>query len=279
MQESVYKAHDRATIAEHKNINWKKASRPVCRNEIKRVALITGASGAIGVSVARFLAKSVEVLYLGYRKNFESVEQLASTLDREMGVRAHPLPLDLLDRQAGRQAVEQILSERGRLDILVHCAGVARDTLLIQTKEADFADALEVHVSALFRLLQASLPAMRRQGYGRIVAFTSYAGVNGRAGQSAYSASKAALIGLVKAAALEEIEHGITINAIAPSVTDSAMIAQLTEAQQVKLLQQIPLGRTQSPAEAAALVEWLVAEGAASISGQVLTPDNRTHRW
>ncbi|PWK16193.1 SDR family NAD(P)-dependent oxidoreductase [Tumebacillus permanentifrigoris] len=254
---------------------------PSCTAQLRtrRVALITGASGAIGAAIAEQLARRGDDVWLAYHRNGEKAERLAQHLQATYETSATALPLNLLDRPAMHQALARILTAHGRLDILIHCAGVTRDKLLIQTGASDFDDSLELHVTALYRLLQACLPSMRAHHYGRIVALTSYAALHGRTGQSAYAASKAALIGLVKAAALEEIAHGITVNAVAPSVTASAMTDALTDSEQARLLHQIPLGRMQTPAEAAALVEWLTSEPAGTVSGQVLAADNRTHRW
>ncbi|KEO84059.1 SDR family oxidoreductase [Tumebacillus flagellatus] len=245
----------------------------------KRIALVTGASGAIGGAVAELLAQRGEDVYLGYRSQRESAEARAAYLRETYAVQAVALPLELLDRESIRRAVQQIHEQSGRLDILVHSAGVARDKLLIQTQERDFDESLEIHTASLFRLLQACLPVMRSHRYGRIVAFTSYAALHGRAGQSAYAASKAALIGLIKAAALEEIPHGITLNAVAPSVTESAMTDALSNSERARLLAAIPIGRMQTSAEAARLAVWLTSQEASSISGQVLEADTRMHRW
>ncbi|MBL0385509.1 SDR family oxidoreductase [Tumebacillus sp. ITR2] len=245
----------------------------------RRVALITGASGAIGGAVAERLAQRGEDVFLAYRSHRELAEQRAAYLRETYAIQAEALPLDLLDRDATHLAVRRILDSRGRLDILVHCAGMARDKLLIQTKDSDFDESLHLHTTAMFRLLQACLPTMRNHRFGRIVALTSYAALHGRAGQSAYAASKAALIGLVKSAALEELPYGITINAVAPSVTESAMTNALTDSEQASLLAQIPLQRMQTPEEASALVEWLTTDSAATLSGQVFAADNRMYRW
>lgn len=244
-----------------------------------RVAWVTGGSGAIGGAVAEQLAaRGVRVL-LGYCSNRELAFSKAEHLQRTYGIEVVPIQSDLTNRHSIHAAMGEIVERTQRLDILVHAAGSTRDKLLLQMREADFAECLDVNVTSGFHLLQAVIPTMQRQCYGRIVMITSYAGIQGRAGQAAYSASKAALIGLVKSAALEMIEHGITINAVAPSVIESAMTNALTDTERERLQAAIPLGRMQTPDETAGLIDWLTGEQAGAISGQVLMADTRRYRW
>jgi len=244
-----------------------------------RVALITGGSGAIGGATAERLAARGDDLIIAYKSNRERAEDYAKYIADTYAVQTISLPLDVTDRASVQQAVQTVSESWKRLDILVHCAGVTRDKLLVQMREQDFAEAIEVNVTGAFRLMQATLPIMRRAGYGRIVTVTSYAGIQGRSGQSAYAAGKAALIGLTKTVALEEIGYGITANAVAPSVTESAMTEALSAAERERLVASIPLGRMQTPHEAANIIEWLTSEGAGTVSGQVFMADSRTYGW
>lgn len=239
----------------------------------RRVALIIGGSGAIGGAVAERLAERGIEVYIGYFSHENEARALAERLQ------ARPLFINTADKISIRHAVETVLAQSGRLDILVHAAGITGDRMMSKLTSDDFGRVLDVNVTSAFHLLQAALPAMRAQGYGRIVHVTSYAALHGRTGQTAYAASKAALIGLTKAAALEEIGHGITINAYAPSVTESAMTGGLTEEARHRLMQAIPLGRMQTPEEAAALIAWLTAEEAGTVSGQVFSGDTRQNGW
>jgi len=202
---------------------------------------------------------------------------LAGRLTERCGIEAWAVELDVRDRTGVERAVQSVLERHGRLDLLVYCTGVALDRMLPNLEPEAFTLSLDVNVSGAFRLLQAVLPVMRRQRYGRIVHVTSYAGIQGRAGQSAYAAAKAALIGLTKSAALEEIASGITVNAYAPSVTESPMTGSLSPAARERLLAQIPLGRMQTPREAAAGILWLLSEEAGSVTGQVLIGDSRIY--
>lgn len=240
---------------------------------LRRVALITGGSGAIGGAVAERLAERGMDVYIGYFSNEKKARALAERLQ------AAPLFLNTADKMSIRQAIESMLAQSGRLDVLVHAAGITGDRMMSKLTADEFAQVLDVNVTSAFHLLQAVLPAMRTQGYGRIVHITSYAALHGRTGQTAYAASKAALIGLTKAAAMEEIGHGITVNAYAPSVTESAMTDGLPEEARHRLLQAIPLGRMQTAGEAAALIAWLTAEEAGTVSGQVFSGDTRQNGW
>ncbi|TCP57830.1 3-oxoacyl-[acyl-carrier protein] reductase [Tumebacillus sp. BK434] len=247
--------------------------------DLRRVALIAGGSGAIGGAVAGMLAARGDIVAVGYRSEREAAVARAGQLQAEHGIPALAVPLDVRDRASIDAAVQVLLEQHGRVDILVNAAGITGDRMLSKLTAADFDDVLQVNLKGAFLLMQAVLPAMRRGQYGRIVNITSYAGIQGRIGQTAYAASKAALIGLTKTAALEEIAHGITINAVAPSVTESKLTAQLAAEATARLLQKIPLGRMQTPEEAAGLIAWLTAEGAGTISGQVFTGDNRQYGW
>lgn len=244
-----------------------------------RVALITGGSGAIGGAVAERLAARGDHVIITYRSNRAGAEDYAKYLQDTYAVGTESLPLDVTQQESVQRAVQTVVGAWKRLDILVHCAGVTQDKLLVQMREQDFAAAIDVNVTGAFRLIQATLPIMRQVGYGRIVTVTSYAGIQGRSGQAAYGASKAALIGLTKTVALEEIGHGITANSVAPSVTESAMTERLTASQRERLLADIPLGRMQTPDEAAGIIDWLTSEGAGTVSGQVFMADSRTYGW
>lgn len=244
-----------------------------------RVAWVTGGSGAIGGAVAeQFAARGVRVM-LGYGSNRDLAVAQAEHLKSTYGTEVQHIHSDIRDRLSIHEATNEILKRTQRIDILVHAAGITRDKLMLHMREADFTECLDVNVTSGFHLLQAVLPTMQQQHYGRIVMITSYAGVHGRAGQAAYAASKAALIGLTKSTALEMIEHGITINAVAPSVIQSAMTDSLTDAERMRLLEAIPLGRMQSPDETARLIDWLTSEQSGTISGQLFTVDTRPSGW
>ncbi|ARU60438.1 hypothetical protein CBW65_04655 [Tumebacillus avium] len=247
--------------------------------QTRRVALIAGGSGAIGSAVAEQLAARGDIAVIGYVSAPEAAFAKAEELQAKYGVPAHAVALDVRDRAALDAAVRMLLEKYGRLDVLVNAAGITRDRMLSKLTGEDFDEVSAVNLKGAFSLMQAILPAMRQQSYGRIVHITSYAGIHGRIEQSAYAATKAALIGLTKAAALEELPYGITVNAVAPSVTESKMTAQLTAEATERLLQKIPLGRMQTPEEAAGLITWLTSEGAGTISGQVFAGDNRQYGW
>jgi 3-oxoacyl-[acyl-carrier protein] reductase len=249
------------------------------REEGRRVALIAGGAGAIGRATAERLARRGVDVAIGYWEGRERAQVHAARLQDSFDVTARPVRLDASDPASIREAVAEAASWSGRLDILVYASGIARDKGLVRLSEAEFDEVMEVNLSGAFRLIREVLPLMRARRYGRIVTVTSYAGMQGRAGQAAYAASKAALIGLTKTVALEEIGQGITANAVAPSVTVSPMTEGLKEAERERLLEAIPLGRMQTPEEAAALIDWLASEEAATVSGQVFQADSRRYGW
>jgi 3-oxoacyl-[acyl-carrier protein] reductase len=229
--------------------------------------------------VAERLARRGDHVVIGYHSRGEKAREYAKRLHETYDIQTHCVRLDMTDKDSIKQTVDRIERDFSRLDILVHAAGVTRDKLLVGMKASDFDEVIDVHLKGAFLLLQAVVPLMRQRGYGRIVNVTSYAGIRGRSGQAAYGAAKAALIGLTKTVALEEIAYGITANCVAPSVTESAMTEHLSIKEREQLVAAITLGRMQTPEEAAGMIEWLTSEGAGTISGQVLMADTRTYGW
>jgi 3-oxoacyl-[acyl-carrier protein] reductase len=165
--------------------------------------------------------------------------------------------------------VDEAVNRFGRLDVLVNNAGITRDTLLIRMKDDDWDEVLDTNLTGAFYLMRAAAKVMMKQRQGAIVNITSISGVYGNAGQVNYSASKAGLIGMTKAAAKELASRNITVNAIAPGLIATDMTENLDEE---KLLAHIPLGRMGKPEEVAQAVCFLVTSGH-YITGQVLQVD------
>ena len=228
-------------------------------------ALVTGASGGIGGSIARALhGRGASVGLSGTRK--DALEALAG----DLGGRCHILPADLGDPEAVDGLVGKAEAAMGGLDILVNNAGLTRDGLVLRMKDDDWALVQRVNLEAAFRLSRAALRGMMKQRFGRIISITSVVGVTGNAGQVNYAASKAGLIGMTKALAQEVAARGITANCVAPGFIESAMTDALNEKQRDAILATIPAGRLGTGDEVASAVVYLASDEAAYMTGQTL---------
>ncbi len=231
-----------------------------------KCALVTGASGGIGASIAKALhAQGATVALSGTR--VEALEKVAAELG---GERVKVTPGNLSDAAATEQLIKDAESAMGQIDILVNNAGLTRDQLAMRMKDEDWAQVLDVNLTAAFRLSRAVLRGMMKRRWGRIIGITSIVGVTGNPGQANYAASKAGMIGMSKALAAEVASRNITVNCVAPGFITTAMTDALTGDQKDKLLSAIPAGRMGEPAEIAAGVVYLASEEAAYITGQTL---------
>ena len=238
----------------------------------ENVALVTGGSRGIGRAICVELARqgaAVAVNYAGNRAAAEETVQLC----RELGVEAEVFQADVADPAACDALVAAVKERWGRLDILVNNAGIARDGLLMTAKEEDFAQTLDTNLKGAYFCTKAAAKVMLRQKYGRIVCLSSIVGLRGNPGQTAYAASKAGVIGLVKAAAKELAGRDITVNAVAPGFIETDMTAVLPEKAKAAMLGTIPKGRPGSPQEVARAVAFFAGRECAYITGQVLCVD------
>ncbi len=237
-----------------------------------KVAVVTGASGGIGQACAEALAREGADVAVLAGSNLAGAREVACKIE-SIGRQAMALAVDVSASQAVEEAVEQIYERFSRIDVLVNNAGIRRDNFLIRMTDAEWDDVLRVNLSGVFNFTRAVGKRMFRQRNGRIINISSVAGVMGNAGQANYSAAKAGVIGLTKAAARELAMRGVTVNAVAPGLIDTGMTTSLREDVKARLLAGVPLGRLGAADEVAAACVFLASDEAGYITGQVLCVD------
>ena len=237
------------------------ASQPAALSLAGRVAVVTGGSGAIGSAiVAGFHVAGAQVV----------------SADRWEGIvpeRVTFLPVDLAAPEEIETVVAEIDRRHGRIDFLVHCAGITRDSVLWKMSPAQWTEVLSVNLESAFHLLRCCVPVMRRGGGGSVVMVSSINGERGKFGQSNYVASKAGLIGLAKAAALELGGFGIRVNCVAPGWIETPMTADVQAEFRERALLETPLRRLGHPDDVANAVLFLSGDLSRHITGQVLRVD------
>jgi len=239
------------------------------------VSLVTGASRGIGRAVAVALAGRGGRVAIGGRDEAALAE--TARLVAEAGGEARMVVLEVTDEDSIERGVSGVLEAWGRIDHLVNNAGVARDALLLRVRSADWQAVLDTNLGGAMRLSRAVLPAMLRARAGRIVNIGSVIGEIGNAGQTAYAASKAGLIGLTKALAREVASRSITVNCVTPGLIDTEMTRNLPEKARAEMAARIPLGRLGTPADVAGAVVFLLSDAAAYVTGAVLRVNGGLH--
>jgi len=229
-------------------------------------ALVTGASGGLGSSIAKALAGQGARLAVS-GSNAEKLEAFRA----ELGGDHVALACNLSDGATVDALVPQAVEALGgKLDILVNNAGVTRDNLAMRMKDDEWDIVIRVNLEAAFRLMRAAMKPMMRARFGRIISITSIVGATGNPGQANYVASKAGLTGMSKAMAQEVASRGITINCVAPGFMTSAMTDALSDAQKDALLAKIPVGAMGSGDDIGAAVAYLASREAGYVTGQTL---------
>ncbi len=236
-----------------------------------KTALITGAGTGIGRAIAHELGRSGATLCLSGRRRepLESVQQEVA----QLGGTAHVHAADVSDPAQAGELVAATKSALGRIDILVNNAGRTYDTLILRMKWDSLDEVLAVNLKSMFYLSAAAGKVMLSQKSGAIVNITSVVALTGNAGQSAYVAAKAGVVGLTKSLAQEFGSRDIRVNAVAPGFIDTEMTAGLPQGTKEQYQARIPLKRFGSAAEVARVVSFLASDAAAYITGQVIAVD------
>ena len=233
------------------------------------VALVTGGSRGIGASIVEKLARDGFHVLINYAANAHKAEELAERLKAE-GFQADALGFDVAQSAAVDQAFAQIQTRFGRLDVLVNNAGITIDGLLLRLKDEDLDRTLNVDLKGAIFCTRAASKLMMKARQGSIIHISSVIGEMGNAGQSAYSAAKAGLIGFSKSVAKELASRNIRSNVITPGYIQTEMTGALTEAQKESILRTVPLGFLGEPSDVANAVSFLASAGSRYVTGQVL---------
>jgi 3-oxoacyl-[acyl-carrier protein] reductase len=230
-----------------------------------RCAVVTGGAAGIGLATARRLAQSGAHVAL-WDRDARAVAQAASSL----GGNAVTQTLDIADADAVARATDATLAALGRIDVLVCSAGVTGPNVTAwEYPVEEWRRVFDVNVHGLFYCNRAVVPHMQRNDYGRIVNIASVAGKEGNPNASAYSASKAAVIGLTKSLGKELAKGNVRVNCVTPAAVRTAIFDQMTQQHIDFMLSKIPLGRFGTVDEIAAMVCWLASEECSFSTGAV----------
>jgi len=230
----------------------------------EQIAIVTGGASGIGRAIVERLQRQ-GAFVVAFDRDTARVAELAAQWD----ARGKCVAVDVTEETEVQRAVEAVAADRGRIDILINSAGITGRTNVKahEVELDDFERVMRVNVRGPFLMSKAVLPFMLRRGYGRVLHIASIAGKEGNAGMLAYSTSKAAVIGLTKVQGKDYAGTGVTVNALAPAVVKTPMVAALPEAQVKYMTDKIPMNRCGSLDEVAAIAAFIVSPEASFTTG------------
>lgn len=234
-----------------------------------KVVLVTGGSRGIGRACCEAFAEHGATVIVNYVKGEAAAREVVDAIAAKGG-KAEALGFDVADPKACEAAIEDVVKRHGRIDVLVANAGISIDGLVLRMKEEDLDRLWQVNVKGALACAKSALRSMMRAKAGRIVFMSSVVGEMGNVGQTAYAASKAAIIGAARSIAREYASRNITVNVVAPGYIDTDMTSTMTDAMKEQLVKFVPLGRTGNAREIAAACVFLASDEAAYVTGQVL---------
>lgn len=242
----------------------------------KRVALVTGALGGIGTAICQELAKAGHEVVASDlpglpHKDAWLAEQKAAGFDFAIA------EADVSDYDSCKAMAQKVEQEVGSIDVLVNNAGITRDKFFPKMEKAMWDAVISTNLTSLFNVTHSISPKMAERGWGRIINISSLNGVRGQAGQSNYSAAKAGCLGFTKALALELVEKGVTVNAVAPGYIGTKMVLAIREDIRENLRNGIPMKRFGTPAEIGALCAYLASDMAGYITGATININGGLH--
>jgi 3-oxoacyl-[acyl-carrier protein] reductase len=238
-----------------------------------KVAVVTGASRGIGRAIAVDLVRAGADVALFGRDTLALAETEFACREAREGAKVSIRVVDVADESDVNEGIAAVLAEFGRIDVAVANAGQAKDGLILRFKSADLDRLIDVNLKSAFYLSAAVAKPMMKQRSGAIVFVSSIVGIAGNAGQSAYAATKAGLLGLAKSLAKELGSRNIRVNAVAPGLIETAMTAEMPGPAREHYLSTIALGRAGTPEDVAPVVTFLASDSARYVSGQTLVVD------
>ena len=234
-----------------------------------KVTLVTGGSRGIGRACSEALAELGALVVVNYVKGEAAAREVADGIVAKGG-KAETVGFDVADTKATETAIEEVVKKHGRLDILVANAGIAIDGLLLRVKDEDLDRLFATNVRGAITCARCAIRPMMKAKAGRIIFLSSVVGEMGNVGQTAYAASKAAVLGAAKSIAREYASRNITVNAVAPGYIDTDMTTGMNDQMKEYILKVTPLGRTGTGRDVAGAVAYLASEEAGYVTGQVL---------
>ena len=230
-----------------------------------KIALVTGASGGIGASIAMALHKQgAKVCITG-----TNLEKL-NNVNKESSMAFSQIVCNLSNKEDLKKLIPSVEKDLGKIDILINNAGITRDQLMMRMKDEIWDEVIQTNLNSAFYLSKSVIKGMMKRKFGRIIQISSVVAFTGNPGQANYVASKAALVGMTKSLALEVASRNITVNCIAPGFIKTPMTESLNEDQQDKLMQKIPIQRFGMPEDIAAASVYLSSNEASYITGTTI---------
>jgi 3-oxoacyl-[acyl-carrier protein] reductase len=235
----------------------------------KPIALVTGASRGIGASIAEKLAKDGFHVLINYTSNESKAREVQTRIQAEGG-KADLCQFDVANSAQVDEKFDWIAKTFGPVNVLVNNAGITIDSLLLRLKDEDLDKTLNIDLKGAIYCSRAAAKQMMRERKGSIIQISSVIGESGNAGQSAYAAAKAGMIGFAKSMAKELASRQIRVNVVTPGFIATDMTGALTDAQKEAILRTVPLGNLGQPEDVANLVAFLASSASRYITGQVI---------